>query len=26
VLLRHFPWLRDVASVEELAPHHRGDL
>ena len=26
VLLRHFPWLRDVASVEELAPRHRGNL
>ena len=26
VLLRYFPWLRDVASVEELAPRHRGDL
>lgn len=26
VLLRYFPWLRDVASVEELAPRHRGSL
>jgi len=25
-LLRHFPWLRDIASVKELASRHRGDL
>ena len=26
VLLRHFSWLRNVTSVEELTPRRRGDL